>query len=425
MEQFTIHSNANIVNGVYGSIQVLLTVCLLRLIHIFISCDNLRTIYDLRKPLRLKKNSLALIADPGLGPTRITFPLVLGMLSFTALTTVGGFSFVGTTEILYETVPVRNKAVRASPGTYIDFRDHLSLDGHLASSTFVMLDGLYCNEQDTDRVTTFAVTNDMHDLTSVIYSEANRRSNATCLTTQNGFKEEILFECENHYNHFGNDTCNPAREVRVHLNFSEIKRNDFTQIQFSEDENLQHCPFRIAEMWCSNYVSFRCVASIRTEDDSSNYGEILFFFQDEDFTSYTFGCRGRKRHDPEVLKSMAFLSEAMDSVVVSKLYGLATSRIETNATVQKIVGERNVTKVNVSLLLSTFVPALGLLFAAAVVTFTYWLLVVWRPGRKGYNCFCSEADALSCAAQQLYWAQNRTSGREKERQFPPLLVEES
>eukprot|EP00178_Gracilaria_changii_P003800 TRINITY_DN1572_c0_g1_i1.p1 TRINITY_DN1572_c0_g1~~TRINITY_DN1572_c0_g1_i1.p1 ORF type:complete len:432 (+),score=56.61 TRINITY_DN1572_c0_g1_i1:481-1776(+) len=407
--------NANIVNGIYSSVEVFLTILFVCLLRILLSCHNLRTIYDTREPLQLNTAIISVFVDPGLGPPRIiTFLVLLGAL-FTALTTAGGFSFSGATAPQYESAQVRNKVVPAAAGQYIDFRDHISSDATLISGTFLLLQSTACVEQEVGRVTFYALTNDIRDLHRIQWRIDELISNSTCLRRQNGFAEERLAEYSLPTRSFSLASCELRFDQVGVQNLSQVRRNDIIQIPFSEENDLgANCSFRIVELWCSTYSTFVCVGSVRMMDETGGFGQIIYrASRDRSLIPSLTSYRGKRRDDTEVLKSMAFLSDSITNSHSVLVRMMASSMIETNATVQRVVGERSVTNVNFVLLFWTFGTAFGLFALLGLVTSMIWLRVVWRKGRKGYNCFCSEGDALACAMQQLYWARKGRAGEQK------------
>ncbi|KAI0560113.1 hypothetical protein FGB62_124g02 [Gracilaria domingensis] len=341
--------------------------------------------------------------DPGLAPRALSRLMALIGLLFVALITAGGFAFVGATEPVYEEVHVRNKVVNATRGNYIDFRNHVSIDGRLVSATLLMCLS-ECSEQNLKTSTFYnQINDDFRDLRDIKHRLDYAR-NSTCVTEANGFVEERRGEYvrDNHQ----------AREACLDLiPYEETGRLNRANV-FRQTPMNGTCPYQDIEVRCSDSDSgLYCVGNARRQDDLGGF--VFFKFVRLRIRSarmqtmvdhQVFRLRLPERDDTDVLTSTAFLlsrfTGRMDAFV---LRNCAASRVEKNASVQKVVGDRNVTQLRIALLMSTFGPAMALLVALATVALVMWVRVVWVKGRGGYNGFSSNEDALASAAQALRW----------------------
>ena len=99
-----INISADIVNGIYNFVEAALIILLLSFLRTTISWNNLKTVYDGRKPLQLKRTRLSILCDPGLAPLNVGRVAVLLATVVVVLTVTGGLGIVGKTEPVYEYV---------------------------------------------------------------------------------------------------------------------------------------------------------------------------------------------------------------------------------------------------------------------------------------------------------------------------------
>ncbi|KAI0562870.1 hypothetical protein FGB62_50g215 [Gracilaria domingensis] len=349
--------------------------------------------------------------DPGLAALWLSRLLALLATLFTALLTAGAFAFVGSTEPVYQSVSVRNKVVPATRGNYIDFRQHISPDGLNVSATFHLLFSPSCVRSGYRTKTTYARTNDLHNLNDTRWSRDDILLNSTCINEENGFVEEILDTEQFGLPTYGTEDC-------IYLMAFAIldAHADHTPPELSAFNGS--CPYRDPEVRCSVSIlsdnAIECIVSIRVQDDFGGFTLFHLSFGQERFVARFHVSRRPEREDAKVLESMAFIASMMPEESAVLFREAVTSRVEENATVQKVVGERNVTQVNVGLILATLTSAMALLLAVAIVAAVMWVRVVWLKGRRGYNSFNSNEDALASAAETLRWHNDCGTARAEE-----------
>ncbi|KAI0558727.1 hypothetical protein FGB62_190g013 [Gracilaria domingensis] len=336
--------------------------------------------------------------DSGLAPRELSRMFALIAVLFTALITAGGFAFVGATEPVYQTVHVRNKVVPATRGNYIDFRNHVSPDKRVVSATFLLLILPVCIDGGFTNSTWYSRINEFHNLRDIKWPRTFRIFNITCVFEANGFVKETILTTQDGFPLYGTDDC-------LHL----LKLETFKQLQLpSSITPAIHgtCPYQDVELRCSNHSIVQCVGSARVQDDFGGF--ILFhsIIRQTQIEISTHHGRTLERDDLHVLESMVFVASIYPETDLYSLRNCAASRVEESASVQQLVGERNVTQVNIGLIISTFGPSIALLILLAAVASVMWVRVVWFKGRRWYNSFSSNEDSLACVAQALKWHTN-------------------
>eukprot|EP00737_Agarophyton_chilense_P004201 gb/GEZJ01005166.1/.p1 GENE.gb/GEZJ01005166.1/~~gb/GEZJ01005166.1/.p1 ORF type:complete len:431 (+),score=21.72 gb/GEZJ01005166.1/:265-1557(+) len=398
-----LNAHANVVNGIYSVLEVILTLVLIRMLRILLGCHNLHTLYDARKPLHLKPTRLSVLVDIGLASHGYSICAALLGAAFIILCTAGGFAFSGTSVPVYESIQVRNKVVAATAGSYVNYREHVSPDASQVSATVLLLAEPGCSEPGVSKTIVYGRTNELHDLESIQWPRGEKFSNYTCLWEPE-FKSEVLVTRRTRRKRISFEECDLGFKT-VGVDFRKVEGKKLTQIPFSGDVSLGNCSFRITELWCSNYRTLRCAGSVRMNDEADGYGEILYFVRPDngDLSLAMSALRLEKAHDTELLQTMAFVSDVVlrGSQFLTPILRLAMFRVETNGTAQRFIGTRSVTEVNVTLITATFGSAMGVLVMTTTAAAVAWVWVVLLRGRRGYNAFCSNADAVACAAQQL------------------------
>ena len=263
----------NIVSGIYNLAELVLCLLLLSFLRTTISWYNLKTLYDDRKPLRLKTTRLSVLCDPGLAPPNLSRAAVIIAILVLGLSVNGGLGIVGTTEQIYEDVTVKNKVVNAN-GSYIDFRDHISKDAKRVSGTIVLLQSPLCTEASIETLFLYSHTNDLDDLTTVQWPSDTFVSNSTCAMEESGFKYEINQQGLIPLKGF---TSASAMDCDVSYDLADVPRNDITRVPVSQKTNST-CPFHLEELWCSNYLGISCFGSTKIE---GGFGEAKLFSQSE------------------------------------------------------------------------------------------------------------------------------------------------
>ena len=408
--------SANIVSGIYNVIEVVLSLCLLQFLRAILCWHNLKTLYNERKPLRLKSTKLSLFCDPGLAPPNLLRLAITIAVVVLGLTGIGGFCIVGITVPEYETVKVRNKVV-AAKGNYIDFRDHVSEDGELVSGTVLLLQSLTCSRSDQETRYVYGMVNDLADLTSVKWPAGVVKSyvggkSSSCLMGNSGFEDEVILELRKSLqptNFTANSVTRCYASVR-NLDVSDVAENEFTLFLRETDQDGtgavsdsdgKDCSFQVLEVWCSNYHTLRCVVLLKLLDD---FQVIMLLAERGRISDNVIGSvRITIRPDSEQLKSMAFLSGIPQRpVIIPTLLKMVMLRVESNAEVKRFVGKKDVTQVDVALLASTLGPAVFITVVTGLIACGGWAIFIARPGRRGYNKFNSASDALSCLKVETF-----------------------
>ncbi|KAI0559063.1 hypothetical protein FGB62_169g42 [Gracilaria domingensis] len=356
--------------------------------------------------------------DPGLSPEFLNRLLAVVGLVFVALLTAGGFAFEGTTIRHTQSIYVGNKVVPATAGNYVEFRNHISPDRKFVSATFLLLSHARCLDENYYKgVWNFALyarMNNLDNLSDVKWPQNITISNSTCVWSAGGFKEEILmsWKFEDSKKLFNGCYIN-FREV-----LSEFPKNETKQMQVPEEDDYFNCSFRILSMWCSYYWAPRCAASFRTDDDLNGFMYLSFRqgCQKNQCFSYTrreivWSYRANDISNNGNLKQMAFLADFFYPSRKST-WLMVFQRVQANSTVQRI-SERNVTLVKARLFTVTFGAALAIFLGLKIVCFALWFRIVWLKGRRGYNGFVSNGDALSCAVQQVLLAGHGIKNHDK------------
>ena len=386
--------SANILNGIYNCAEVVLNLLLLSFLGTIISWYNLKTVYDDRKPLRLKRTGLSFICDPGLAPPNLARAAVVIATLVLGLSVSGGFGIVGKTERIYEDVRVRNKVVGAN-GSYIDFRDHISKDGKLVSGTVLLLQHPFCLRGAVYSFILYSCVNDLDDLTTVKWPSDSWVLNSTCVMEESGFKTEIILQEFELLEELQTDLRNCAVDVAL----ADLPKSDITRVPVSHETNAG-CQFYIDEVWCSNFLRTYCVGSMKI---AGGFGEVHVLGDSLGRYGYRFfNYRTEKQQKPEMLKSLAFLHDVVKISPSNSHRWMAQSRIETDALVKKFVGMRNVTDISVVFIAATFGTAVVITLLTGLLACMGWILYVAKPGRRNYNKFNSASDAMSCASFVMF-----------------------
>ncbi|KAI0564331.1 hypothetical protein FGB62_27g20 [Gracilaria domingensis] len=343
--------------------------------------------------------------DPGLSPRWLSRLFVVLAVLFTALLAAGGFAFVGSTENVYQTVYVRNKVVPATRENYVDFRKHISPDGRRVSAEFLLLCTLSCTRKGFKRLTKYVRTNDVHNLNHFQSPDLEGFSNSTCVQSANGFMDEILETAQYGLPVYRTDDCKS-------LIFAEMVRQQQMKHLVAPAHNGS-CPYNNLQIRCSNRSGVQCVASARVQDEFDGFVLIQMSIEQTTFRINYSPERWREREHPQVLESLTFMLQFLPQDALL-LRTCAASRVQQNASVQKLVGERNVTTVNVALIMGALGIATALLVAVGTVALAMWVGVVWLKGRRRYNTFSAKEDALACAAQALLWRSDGGADRAEE-----------
>lgn len=379
----------NIANGTYTALELLVIVLISRFLTTILECWNVQRTYDAKLKPRLTTSVFELLSNHG-ASTKLAHTIALCLVTAViALTTAGELAISGVTETDFRDMQVRNLVRAAQQNNRLDFSKHISFDDHRVSGSVILLKSSWYCESFTDghsRVHEFF--HDLEDVTTPKWDPSQHIHNTTCLVLGNNFEQKlptISLKLENFNISF-------ERDCGWKVDIDNIPLRKLTK---AEAITGTQCPVNILETWCFRSFGLSCIGLAQYKD--------MFIFSTFQrghpgwYLTYSqFDLEGPL--DSSILQSMAMLLEVGVSIHPWRLLLTVQLNLERDATVKRIVGSRDETKVNVVLLTSTLGPALLLTTITGFIALFAWVNVLAIPRRLKVNRFNSPMDLLSHAA---------------------------
>lgn len=378
--------NSAITTGIFNIFEILFSFLFVH--AMFLSCRfrNLHTLYYRRQPLRLHSTRLSILSSPFLTIPSFSRLYAILFLLFTALLSFASFAFVGQSqpEIVTKTVPL---LVTAAKHDFLDYRRHLSRDGRTASATFILINRANCIVYGNNKMIYFEAFNDLPgDINEVKWSVARIGfRNSTCVMSRFGFvpKRSAKWSTQT------NPLITSAFPCKFPFNFTDLPPNFFGSVDITPyaSEMSPQCPGRLDSFHCSNHNVQVCIVSLEISK------HFVFLAFHSKVRGYIYGPEPQTdRISSEALSSMVYIMDTgFMSASFSSAWRMATHTVVRDGQVQKQIGQKEVTDVNLNL----FLGAAGSAIAICLIVLSNALQGWWTIGykRRHYNGFCGIDDA--------------------------------
>lgn len=385
--------NSSLLSGLFGVLELLLTLTLIFLISRLVRFYNLYTLYHLRRPFQAHCTRLSILAtSPVTSPflSRLcTFVLLLCII----LLTTTSFSITGQSETVFQTRKV-TLLTSEDKGDILDVRRHISTNGSLASATFLFLSDIPCAMRNNGKVIVFkSFINILGDINEVKWPVMSTiLPNYTCLSSGSAFRPQKFSES------WEQDGTVAALSVECNLNvdFEQIptRLTGATNISPLRVSLSPNCKGRPYAMHCSTQNQGACVLSLNmssfftlTAVTGTSTLKLADFFP------------SMNPHLPQILSSTAYILDVGFTASLQRAHEIARTRLIQNGDVEMAVGERRFTRVNFGLFLGTILPLLFMYVCVIAITCSGW----WKVGRsrQNYNSFAGVEDAKACLWNEM------------------------
>lgn len=257
--------NSNIISGIFSALEVLLLLFATNLIFRVAHNHNLRTLYQLRRPLCIYPPFLSFCF-----PSPLTSSLLSRFLTFVfalslSILTSASFSIVGESKTFYRPQEVPY-LVTTAKDDFIDYRLHITPDASLCSLTFRLCYEASCVSSLTNHIITYEKFIDLPgDIDAVKWpSKSIVVNNHTCLTPDSGFKPRKM----------GPGTEEDMEVSRLAMQCRPSKFN-FTRISagFTGEVNVSSyldiippdCEGKITSLYCSTQYHKACIFLVKID----------------------------------------------------------------------------------------------------------------------------------------------------------------